>query len=44
MTYDEAKCVWRLVPGVAVNLLNRTVLTPLLHFSKYGIVQGKAGW
>ena len=41
---DESKGVWSLVPNVSVNVANKTVYTPLWHFSQYGQVQGKAGW
>jgi hypothetical protein len=44
VTRDETTGVWALVPQISVNVANQTVMTPLLHFSKYGIVQGKAGW
>ena len=44
VTLDESTGIWRLVPNVSVNVLNQTVYTPLLHFSKYGIVEGKGGW
>ena len=42
ITLNEGTGIWGLVPGVSVNLLNQTVYTPLIHFSQYGLVQGKA--
>jgi hypothetical protein len=41
---NEQQGIWVLVPDSLLNLKLLKLLTPLLHFSKYGVVQGKAGW
>ena len=41
---NEDKGVWELVPDSLLYLDVLKLLTPLPHFSSYGVVEGKAGW
>jgi hypothetical protein len=44
--FDPATGKWVPVEGSQVDLVNKTVSAPLLHFSKYSVgpADGKAGW
>ena len=42
--YDELNQRWTLVNGSVISIPNSTITTPLMHFSYYGIFDGKAGW
>ncbi len=42
--FDESAGVWVLVRGSATDAVGGRIVTPLDHFSIYGIVEGKAGW
>lgn len=44
--FDPATGKWVPVAGSKVDLVNKTVSAPLLHFSKYSVgpADGKAGW
>ncbi len=41
--WNPATSRWQAVPGVQINLLNKSISVPLWHFSTYK-VDGKAGW
>ncbi len=41
---DEVNQRWVEMPGSVVSPQGRTITTPLMHFSDYGIAAGKAGW
>jgi len=42
--YDPARGCWVSVPGALFDPSLSLLRTPLWHFSKYGIQDGKAGW
>lgn len=43
--FNPSTRTWERMPSSEVNLLNRTVICPLEHFSTYGVESGgKAGW
>lgn len=42
--FDEARSQWVVVSGTTVNTTEAKIITPLSHFSEYGVVDGKAGW
>ena len=42
--FNEAQSLWVLVPNTILDLKLTRLLTPLWHFSQYGVVDGKAGW
>ena len=42
--FDEQRGLWVPVPGATSDMATFDVVAPLMHFSAYGIVGGKAGW
>jgi len=42
--FNESQGLWVLVPNTILDLKLTRLLTPLWHFSQYGVVDGKAGW
>ncbi len=42
--FDEDARAWVLVRGSATDAVGGQIVTPLEHFSMYGVVEGKAGW